>query len=592
MKKNSLFITLTTYLLGMLFLILILVGSVFYWKSSELFKENISGQTTARIDTSARYIEQYVSQLKYTVNAIAKEVEVVQFAQEKENNSQLSIRNWLEAFMKSNEHFVSMTIVTKDGRIVSSDQNLQSANSNELMMQEWYQQAIDLSHNPVLLPSRLQNEKYVLSISQEILSKTNESLGVVRFDIDSHALENYIKELSLGSEGYAFVINTEGKIIYHPDNEVFQSVDKQMSAEDIAKSPMDSMLGKNFFVHKISIDNCNWVLVGVSTFSQWEQLSKQLFMIVFSIAILSFVACSIGMVVILRHHLSPIQHLEETMQEVEKGQTDLRAIPNGASEFQQLAHHFNHMLNHLEQLMMEARKQEQLARVYELKALSSQINPHFLYNTLDTIIWMAEFQDTTRVVSITKALATYFRLALNGGEDLISLSKELDHVRQYLFIQQQRYEEKLSYEIQVDENIPDILLPKLVLQPLVENAIYHGIDQKREGGKISIVCHKSLKGVEIAVEDNGMGMKPEVLRSLQKQLHECQGEHLGESIGLKNVHSRLKLYYGRERGLQIESVYEQGTRVSFDIPFVMYSEEDRRKEMQTGSIFAERWEDV
>ena len=209
MKKNSLFVKMTTYLLGMLFLIVIMIGIIFYWKSSELFKENISGHTTARIDTSARYIEQYVSQLKYTVNAIANEAEVVQFAQEQENNSQISIRNWLDSFMKSNEHFVSMTIVTKDGRIISSDQNLQSANSNELMMQEWYQQAIDLSQTSVLIPSRLQNQKYVLSISQEILSETKESLGVVRFDIDSHSLENYIKELYLGEQGYAFVITTE-----------------------------------------------------------------------------------------------------------------------------------------------------------------------------------------------------------------------------------------------------------------------------------------------------------------------------------------------------------------------------------------------
>ena len=555
MKKNSLFIKLTTYLLGMLFLILILVGSVFYWKSSELFKENISGQTTARIDTSARYIEQYVSQLKYTVNAIANEAEVVQFAQEQENNSQISIRNWLDSFMKSNEHFVSMTIVTKDGRIISSDQNLQSANSNELMMQEWYQQAIDLSHNPVLLPSRLQNDKYVLSISQEILSKTKESLGVVRFDIDSHALENYIKELSLGREGYAFVINTEGKIIYHPDNEVFQSVDKQMSAEDIAKSPMDSMIGKNFFVHKTSIDNCNWVLVGISTFSQWEQLSKQLFMIVFSIAILSFIGCSIGMVIILRHNLSPIQHLEETMQEVEKGKTDLRAIPNGASEFQQLAHHFNHMLNHLEQLMMEAREQEQLARVYELKALSSQINPHFLYNTLDTIIWMAEFQDTNRVVSITKALATYFRLALNGGEDLIPLTKEVDHVRQYLYIQQQRYEEKLSYEIQVDENIPDILLPKLVLQPLVENAIYHGIKEINRPGKIQLTVRYQSPSIKITIEDNGVGLKKQG----------TSNKALG-GVGIQNVKERLALYFGEEFKMEFDSVENSYTKVYLTIP--------------------------
>ena len=144
----------------------------------------------------------------------------------------------------------------------------------------------------------------------------------------------------------------------------------------------------------------------------------------------------------------------------------------------------------------------------------------------------------------------------------------------------------------MDEELLDNCIIKILVQPLVENAIYHGIDQKREGGKISIFCHKSPEGVEIAVEDNGMGMKPEVLHSLQKQLHECQGEHLGDSIGLKNVHSRLKLYYGRERGLHIESVYGQGTRVSFDIPFVMYSEENRRKEMHSGSIFAERREDV
>ena len=395
----------------------------------------------------------------------------------------------------------------------------------------------------------------MLSISQEILSKTNESLGVVRFDIDSHALENYIKELSLGNDGYAFVINTEGKIVYHPDNEVFQSVDKQMSAEDIAKSPMDSMIGKNFFVHKISIDNCNWVLVGVSTFSQWEQLSKQLFMIVFSIAILSFIGCSIGMVIVLRHHLSPIHHLEETMQEVEKGKTDLRAIPNGASEFQQLAHHFNHMLNHLEQLMIEARKQEQLARVYELKALSSQINPHFLYNTLDTIIWMAEFQDTTRVVSITKALATYFRLALNGGEDLITLTKEVDHVRQYLFIQQQRYEEKLSYEIQVDENIPEILLPKLVLQPLVENAIYHGIKEINRPGRIQLIVQYQFPYIKITIEDNGVGLKKQG----------TSNKALG-GVGIQNVRERLSLYFGEEFKMEFDSVENSYTKVYLTIP--------------------------
>ena len=213
------------------------------------------------------------------------------------------------------------------------------------------------------------------------------------------------------------------------------------------------------------------------------------------------------------------------------------------------------MLNHLEQLMMEAREQEQLARVYELKALSSQINPHFLYNTLDTIIWMAEFQDTNRVVSITKALATYFRLALNGGEDLIPLTKEVDHVRQYLYIQQQRYEEKLSYEIQVDENIPDILLPKLVLQPLVENAIYHGIKEINRPGKIQLTVRYQSPSIKITIEDNGVGLKKQG----------TSNKALG-GVGIQNVKERLALYFGEEFKMEFDSVENSYTKVYLTIP--------------------------
>ena len=205
--------------------------------------------------------------------------------------------------------------------------------------------------------------------------------------------------------------------------------------------------------------------------------------------------------------------------------------------------------------MVEAIKQEHLSRVYVLKALSSQINPHFLYNTLDTIIWMAEFQDTNRVVSITRALATYFRLALNGGEDLIPLTKEVDHVRQYLYIQQQRYEEKLSYEIQVDENIPDILLPKLVLQPLVENAIYHGIKEINRPGKIQLTVRYQSPSIKITIEDNGVGLKKQG----------TSNKALG-GVGIQNVKERLALYFGEEFKMEFDSVENSYTKVYLTIP--------------------------
>jgi len=150
----------------------------------------------------------------------------------------------------------------------------------------------------------------------------------------------------------------------------------------------------------------------------------------------------------------------------------------GAYERREVTRQFNAMLDQIDQLMADVRRQEEATRQYELQALSSQINPHFLYNTLDTIIWMAEFQDSQRVVQVTKSLATYFRLALNQGKDLISLSDEINHVRQYLFIQKQRYGDKLEYEIAEEPDFDNLVLPKLVLQPLVENALYHGIKEK------------------------------------------------------------------------------------------------------------------
>ena len=160
------------------------------------------------------------------------------------------------------------------------------------------------------------------------------------------------------------------------------------------------------------------------------------------------------------------------------------------------------MLDQIEQLMEAVKTEEQNVRRYELRALSAQINPHFLYNTLDTIVWMAEFNDSKRVVEVTKSLAQYFRLALNQGHEQISLRDEIDHVRQYLFIQKQRYGDKLQYEIEEDESLADYKLPKLVLQPLVENAIYHGIKEIDRHGMIRVTSKVEEGQLRLSIYDN------------------------------------------------------------------------------------------
>ena len=181
----------------------------------------------------------------------------------------------------------------------------------------------------------------------------------------------------------------------------------------------------------------------------------------------------LGIFTLIRYQLLPVKKLGQVMRRVEEGDTTIRAEQKGAQEFQALAGTFNQMLERIETLMKEEKEQEALTRIYELKALTSQINPHFLYNTLDTIIWMAEFQDHQKVVDITKALSNYFRLSLNAGEEIVTLRQEIEHVRQYLFIQKERYGDKLEYTIFEPDDIPDIKLPKIVLQPLVELSLIH-----------------------------------------------------------------------------------------------------------------------
>lgn len=272
---------------------------------------------------------------------------------------------------------------------------------------------------------------------------------------------------------------------------------------------------------------------------------------------LSLLACLCLVWFSLKRWIAPLKDLRETMLEIASGTQNLRAKEAGAYELREVTRQFNAMLDQIDQLMADVRRQEEATWQYELQALSSQINPHFLYNTLDTIIWMAEFQDSQRVVQVTKSLATYFRLALNQGKDLISLSDEINHVRQYLFIQKQRYGDKLEYEIAEEPDFDNLVLPKLVLQPLVENALYHGIKEKEGQGHIKVSVQKQDTGLVIRIEDDGVGFQA-AGDSSQSQLKRG-------GVGLQNVDQRLKLHFGDNYQMKINSAPEKGTTVEIYI---------------------------
>ena len=555
MRKQSLATRLFGYLSLMLFVLVVIIGSFYWVQSSELFHREVEEHTIHEIDTSAKYIEQYVSNLKSTSIALAKSKEIETYAQNGQANNEEAIHQLFDTILKSHPDFRAILFVTKDGRILKTGMDEEMVTSSDMMAQEWYKEAVIKSNTPIIKSTKNHSNQVVISISQEIKGEDGQHLGVIRLDVDYQELEKYVKELSLGKNGYAFVIERDGTIIYHPDSEVFESVEKQMSVQDISNSPMDSMVSEDFFVHKSTIGNVDWVLVGVSSFSSFKETSLKLLAIVSAVGIISLMICMFGIYALMRYQLLPVKQLGQVMKKVEEGDTTIRAQENGAEEFQVLAASFNQMLEKIEKLMQDEKEQEALTRVYELKALTSQINPHFLYNTLDTIIWMAEFQDHKKVVEITKALSNYFRLSLNAGEEIVSLRQELEHVRQYLFIQKERYGDKLEYHIDELDGIPELTLPKIVLQPLVENAIYHGIKESERPGKITITVSKRDAFVDICIADNGVGIEQNTTSK----------KELG-GVGLRNIQERLTLFFGESFSMEIQSEQNVYTKVYLHLP--------------------------
>lgn len=265
----------------------------------------------------------------------------------------------------------------------------------------------------------------------------------------------------------------------------------------------------------------------------------------------------------------PIKKLHNVTTAITKN--DLRALvtSKNVNEITELGISFNIMIGRIRELLaLQAKEQENLQKA-ELKALQAQINPHFLYNTLDTIVWMAETGKTDQVIEIVRTFSRFFRIALSKGKDWIPIQDEIEHVRSYLHIQKIRYRDILDYEIDVDDNILDGTILKLTLQPLAENALYHGIKNKRNGGTIWVRARRKEHGqVLLEVQDNGVGCTPYKLARIQERLDDESYEisQEGEGFGLANVNKRIKLYYGRQYGLSIESQYQKGTRVTVTIP--------------------------
>ena len=385
----------------------------------------------------------------------------------------------------------------------------------------------------------------------------------VSLDLSFSGISSYIKNVSIGQRGYCFLMDDAGNIIYHPQQQLLYAGLKSEDTEALAALEDGAYADDTVIYSVASVGESGWRAVGVSyvdelvnrNVNDMIRLSLWLAVVVLAVAVLTSWLLSrlIG---------KPLRGLASAMESFESDADHFTYRPvGGTREVQELSDSFEHMVLRIQELMTTVREEEVNLRKTELKALQAQINPHFLYNTLDSIAWMCEQGRNADAVKMVHALARLFRISISRGHELIPIAKELEHAESYLQIQMYRYKNQFTYTFDVDPDCLGYYCNKITLQPIIENSINHGLDLMVEEGRIDVRVRFDGDDIVFSVQDNGVGMGPEQLEAIMQN-----GPTDRTGIGIKNVNDRLKIYFGRNYGLSITSEPDVGTCVEIRMP--------------------------
>lgn len=435
----------------------------------------------------------------------------------------------------------------------------------------WYQEAVEAEGKTVISSSHVQNAihgsyDWVVTLSRSMdKPEEPEGGGIFFVDLNYSVISDLCERLSLGNRGYIYILDGRGGIVYHPQQQLIYSGLKQELISEVMESKKTSFLTGDGRLYTISrSEETGWIVVGVSMVSELMRRADAARGIYLLIALALFLA-ALALAYLLSNEITkPIKALERSMKEVEKGNFAHAALAvREENEIGHLSRNFNMMTEEIQNLIEQRDREQQIKRKSELKALQSQINPHFLYNTLDSIIWMAEWGKNQEVVRMTSSLAKLLRRSISNEQEVVTVAEEVEYTETYLTIQKMRYKDKLEYEVLVEPEIMQERVIKLLLQPLVENAIYHGIKYKEGKGLLRILGFRKGDEMILKVQDDGKGMDSDTLAHIfEKHTQDTRSN----GVGLNNVNERIQIYYGEEYGLSFRSEPEKGTEAMITLP--------------------------
>lgn len=557
------------------FLMFSIVSGFVFLDHAQKTAEEHSVQLIHQVSNS---MDVYVETIEKMVNYIQLELQDTPFfTMESEGASGWDsetayIRSVLENVANSHREVAGIFIATKEDLYVST--GMSRISRDPFQNERWYREA---SENPeeiqlisvVTGRNIVTNRSYsiddVFSLAKAVQDpETGEVLGVILLDIRHDIIQSSINGVTIGEKGFVFVMDQEDNIVYTPVNGIVYRVNPKWVK---AMEPMSVQIqGGSYQIRSELSPYTGWRTVGVFSMDEVMSSVNTIVYILFTCVIISLVLVVIVSFKFSRTLTNPIFKLKRLMKQAESGDLTVRFNFQHNDEIGELGQSFNHMIARIDQLIQMVYVEQENKRTAEMKSLQEQIKPHFLYNTLDTISWMARDYDAEDIVRLVDALTNMFRIGLSHGKDIITVKEEITHVSNYLYIQKIRYKDKLNYVIHVDESLYAIEVPKLILQPLVENAIYHGVKAKRGGGTITITGVPEGENLVFTVQDDGAGMLQEKVEELNRRMSERSVLDEQKSFGLFYIRERIQLCYGKGYGVHVESTLGEGTRVTITLP--------------------------
>ncbi|MBC8572709.1 sensor histidine kinase [Jingyaoa shaoxingensis] len=475
------------------------------------------------------------------------------------------------------DNLVSIACFTRDGELLGAAPVGSLKKNVNITAQSWFEDASDKMENLHFSDLHVQNifenksgrYYWVVSLSRgvELTNDGKMSGGILLVDMNFSGIQQLFTEVNNDGKGYVYLIGRDGEIIYHPrQNLIFSNIiqeNNQTASTYDEGVHNEEFQGEQRVVVVKTVGYTGWKIVSVvSKESLFSDLNQTRMMALLNLVLAIFLMIFVNQYVAVRI-TDPLKKLEKSIQGIEMKQQPVVYI-GGPPEIQHLGLTIRFMVEELQELTDKMVKEQEEKRKNELDALQSQINPHFLYNTLDSIMWMIESERYEDAVSMVQALGRLLRISLSRGKNVISVGDELQHARSYLAIQRYRYKNKFTSYFEVEPDIEQYKTIKLVIQPLIENAIYYGMEYMDGEGEIHIRAYTREQDLYLEVEDNGPGMPEEQVEHLLTGGEKARQK--GSGIGLKNVNQRIQLYFGTQYGLEIESEPDEGTVVRIHIP--------------------------